>query len=223
MSLFGDIAGLAAINAAYNKLGGIGTSAKSAADALAEQLETKSRFRPFSVATSTGGANLMADGNLAVGPTGDARQLQDALLRDALFTVGPAMGSMTAADLGFDFMGRSRPELDQQLVTLDPTQQLARQSLLQSADFLSEAQMSPAERERAIFERIRAVQAPEEERRRLELEERLASQGRLGVSTNLYGGTPEQLALAKPSQKRKTPQCFRLCNKRRLSVKWLVG
>lgn len=152
---------------------------------------------PFSVATSTGGANLMADGNLAVGPTGDARQLQNLLLDEALFTVGPATGSMYAADLGFDFLGRSRPELEQQLVTLDPTEQLARQSLLQSADFLSEAQMSPAERERAIFERIRAVQAPEEERQRLALEERLASQGRLGVSTNLYGGTPEQLALAK--------------------------
>ena len=197
MSLFGDITGLAAINEAYNRLQSVGEKAKSAADTLAGQLETKSRFQPFSVTTGTSGANVMAGGNLAVGPTGDARQLQDALLRDALFTVGPAMGSMTAADLGFDFMGRSRPELDQQLVTLDPTEQLARQSLLQSADFLSEAHMSPAERERAIFERIRAVQAPEEERQRLALEERLASQGRLGVSTNLYGGTPEQLALAK--------------------------
>ena len=66
MSLFGDIAGLAAINTAYNKLGSIGETAQSDAEKLAEQLETKSRFRPFSVTTSTGGANLMADGNLAV-------------------------------------------------------------------------------------------------------------------------------------------------------------
>lgn len=197
MSLFGDIAGLAAINTAYNKLGSVGETAQSDAEKLAAQLETKARFQPFSVTTGTSGANVMAGGSLAVGPTGDARRLQNALLDEALFTVGPAMGSMTAADLGFDFLGRSRPELDQQLVTLDPTEQLARQSLLQSADFLSEAQMSPAERERAIFERIRAAQSPEEERQRLALEERLASQGRLGVSTNLYGGTPEQLALAK--------------------------
>jgi hypothetical protein len=56
------------------------------------------------------------------------------------------------------------------------------------------------EREQEIFERIRATQTPEEERRRLALEQRLASQGRLGVQTAQFGGTPEQLALAKAQQ-----------------------
>jgi hypothetical protein len=41
------------------------------------------------------------------------------------------------------------------------------------------------------------MQTPEEQRKRMALEERLFSQGRGGVSTNLYGGTPEQLAMAK--------------------------
>ena len=54
-----------------------------------------------------------------------------------------------------------------------------------------------AGREQEIFDRIRAMQSPGEERQRMELEERLANQGRLGVTTNMYGGTPEQLALAK--------------------------
>jgi hypothetical protein len=39
--------------------------------------------------------------------------------------------------------------------------------------------------------------AAEEERQRLALEQRLAAQGRLGVTTGMFGGTPEALALAK--------------------------
>ena len=59
---------------------------------------------------------------------------------------------------------------------------------------------STADREQAVFERIRATQRPEEERQRLALEERLFGQGRLGVSSAMFGGTPEQLALAKAQE-----------------------
>jgi hypothetical protein len=38
---------------------------------------------------------------------------------------------------------------------------------------------------------------PVQERERLEMENRLQGQGRLGVRTAMYGGTPEQLALSK--------------------------
>jgi len=41
------------------------------------------------------------------------------------------------------------------------------------------------------------MQTPEEERQRLALEERLQAQGRGGIQTAQYGGTPEQLAMAK--------------------------
>ena len=53
------------------------------------------------------------------------------------------------------------------------------------------------EREQAVYERIRAAQRPEEERRALALEERLQNQGRGGVRTSMFGGTPEQLAMSK--------------------------
>jgi len=57
-----------------------------------------------------------------------------------------------------------------------------------------------ADREQAVYERIRAVQTPEEERQRLAMEQRLASQGRLGVRTAQFGGTPEQFALARAQE-----------------------
>ncbi len=57
-----------------------------------------------------------------------------------------------------------------------------------------------AAREAGVYERIRATQRPEEERQRLALEERLAQQGRLGVRTAMFGGTPEQFAMAKAQE-----------------------
>ena len=42
--------------------------------------------------------------------------------------------------------------------------------------------------------------SPAQERERLNLENRLASQGRLGVQTNQFGGTPEALSLAKAQE-----------------------
>ncbi len=59
---------------------------------------------------------------------------------------------------------------------------------------------STAGREADVYSRIRATQRPEEERQRMALEERLFNQGRSGVSTNMYGGTPEQLAMAKAQE-----------------------
>tara|TARA_R110000787_G_scaffold270628_3_gene377622 strand:- start:2 stop:1429 length:1428 start_codon:yes stop_codon:yes gene_type:complete len=56
---------------------------------------------------------------------------------------------------------------------------------------------SPEQRQSDIYESIRDTQRPEEQRQNLALEERLLGQGRLGISTDAYGGTPEQLAMAK--------------------------
>ena len=52
-------------------------------------------------------------------------------------------------------------------------------------------------READIMSRLQASVAPEQERARLQLEERLAGQGRLGVQTSMFGGTPEALVLEK--------------------------
>ena len=54
---------------------------------------------------------------------------------------------------------------------------------------------SPEAKQAEIFEAIRATQRPEEERQRLALEERMLSQGRLGLGSAAYGGSsPELLA-----------------------------
>ena len=82
-----------------------------------------------------------------------------------------------------------------------PTEQAISTGAFTGAQTLLDAvTASQATREQDIYDRIRATQMGEEERQRLALEERLASQGRLGVQTAMFGGTPEQLALAKAQE-----------------------
>jgi len=84
---------------------------------------------------------------------------------------------------------------------VSPEEQAMRSQLFGDAgQFYQQAAMPTGEREQAIFERMRLAQRPEEERQRLALEERLAGQGRLGVRTAQFGGSPEQFALAQAQE-----------------------
>lgn len=81
-------------------------------------------------------------------------------------------------------------------------QQKALQNMLSggATSFFEQAQMDPALREQAVFDRMMSTMAPSQERERMDLESRLAAQGRLGVQTNQFGGTPEALTLAKAQE-----------------------
>lgn len=112
------------------------------------------------------------------------------------FTVTTATGGAFGA----------RPELDAEgnvigteaAMALSPQEQALQNMLMgQSEQFLEQSALATGDREADVYERIRAVQSPEEERQRLALEERLAQQGRLGVRTGMFGGTPEALAMEK--------------------------
>jgi hypothetical protein len=198
MSLFSDIAGLAAINTAYNKLGTVGTSAQTAANQLAVDVEGKTKFVPYGVSTGTGGATF-TDQSLKLGPTGTAQLVQNALLSRALEETSKNRGEKypELATLGGELLGNVGATLGQDISGAPQTDALLNRAGQASEQFIDEARVGTQAREQAIFDRIRAAQMPEEERQRLMLEERLANQGRLGVTTNLFGGTPEQLALSK--------------------------
>tara|TARA_S200002703_G_scaffold152456_1_gene152870 strand:- start:5060 stop:5938 length:879 start_codon:yes stop_codon:yes gene_type:complete len=78
--------------------------------------------------------------------------------------------------------------------TLTPEQQALQQSLLSQAQTLA-GTAGPTASE--LFTQMQEARAPETERQRLALENRLAAQGRLGTQTAMYGGTPEALAMEK--------------------------
>ena len=59
-----------------------------------------------------------------------------------------------------------------------------------------------------LFQQQQAMRTPAQQRQQLELENRLRAQGRLGTTTAAYGGTPEQLAMAKAIQEQQAADAF---------------
>ena len=88
---------------------------------------------------------------------------------------------------------------------LGETEQAIQQGLLSGAQGMVGQAPVTAE---SLYSQIRGMQTPEEERQALALENRLASQGRLGVQTAAYGGTPEQLAYQKAVQEAQNQAAF---------------
>ena len=88
-------------------------------------------------------------------------------------------------------------QMSYQLAASPEEQALQQQALTDASMFFGQAAAPIAQREQDVYNRMRAVMSPEEERQRLALEQRMAAQGRTGVRTAQFGGTPEQLALAK--------------------------
>jgi hypothetical protein len=168
------IGGGLAAKSAYDRLGTIGESAQQGAQQIAQQGLEQTQFKPFTVTSSTGGM-FSADpgGNVTMGLGGQEQAIQNALMAQAQQGIASGFGG-------------------------DPMQQAAAQQAYGlGGQFMGMAGQNPMQRERDIYGNIRAMQTPEEQRQRMALEERLFNQGRGGVSTNLYGGTPEQLAMAK--------------------------
>lgn len=153
------VGGAALTQNAYDRLGDIGSKAKTEAETLASQIFPMSQFRPFTITSATGG-------QFGVTPQ-----------------IDPTTGAVTGVSAG---------------VNISPEEQALQGMLMgQSQQFLGQSALPMGQREADVYGRIRAVQSPEEERQRLMLEERLANQGRLGVRTSMFGGTPEALAMEK--------------------------
>jgi len=87
-------------------------------------------------------------------------------------------------------------------------QRLMNQLGTQAGSYFTAAGADQGARQQEIYDAYRAMQQPEEERQRLSLENRLAGQGRLGVRTSAFGGTPEQLAMAKAQEEAKNTAAF---------------
>ena len=125
-------------------------------------------FRPFTVTTPTGSRATLGAGGMDTMLSPTEQLLQSRLL---------GFGSEA-----FNFLN-------------DPVARAGMQA--ETIGMLTQDPMQRATREQDIFGRMQATLQPEQERARLGLEERLANQGRLGVRTAMFGGTPEQLALEK--------------------------
>lgn len=136
-------------------------------------------FKPFTVSTGFGGVSTTPEGGYAttLSPQQAAQQQQ--------------LQALTGSLLGG--MGGVAPDVSG----------IQQQALGSVGGFLTGAMAPMGAREADVYERIRATQRPEEQRAQLALEERLAAQGRTGLRTAQFGGSPEQLALAQAQEEAK--------------------
>ena len=86
--------------------------------------------------------------------------------------------------------------------SLDPNAQAVRDSLMQQA--ATQASQIGSVTPEQLMQHMNTLRAPQQEREKLELENRLAAQGRLGVQTAAYGGTPEELTRQKAIQEQRS-------------------
>jgi len=91
-------------------------------------------------------------------------------------------------------------QMTYQMATSPEEQAFQQQQLERAGMFFGQAATPVDQREQDVYQRMRTAMSPEEERQRLALEQRMAAQGRMGVQTAQFGGTPEQLALAKAQE-----------------------
>lgn len=237
-SVVGGAAGAGLLSNAYNRLGNIGETAFSGANALADLQMQQTQFRPFTV-TSASGSSFNARPSMGAFTGGFSPNTNNISMAvppgDAIKTLNipgqgqisvnpndPRLSGMSEQDMvntilqsqqrGNEYSLNLSPTEQQfmdtlqgqanQLASQDPfglsqTQQAGTQAFNLGNQFMQQVGQGTAQREQDVYNRIRAMQTPEEQRQSMALEERLANQGRLGVRTNMYGGTPEQLALEK--------------------------
>ena len=183
-NLLAGFGGAAAQNETIKDIRGLGKDATTALfgenyttpeGGFVGEVERQSTFKPFGVTTPTGSrAGFSSTGNLDTSLSPAEQALQERLL---------GFGSSAFGFLN-DPAAREQEQGDIiRLLTQDPAQRAAR--------------------EQEIMGNLTALQAPEQERERLALEERLFGQGRTGVRTSMFGGTPEQLAQEKAIQEQR--------------------
>lgn len=157
-------------------------------------------FQPFTVTGPSGTTKAdVAGTTYSLGERGQA--LQSALESQALSRFGTTpTGAGQLGTAGQQLLGIGQQQLGMSPFGLAGQQQAAQQAFGLGGQFMGQAGMPMAGREQDVYDRIRATQLGEEERQRLQLEERLFNQGRGDVRTAMFGGTPEQMALAKAQE-----------------------
>ena len=165
---------------------GLGEQSAQELSRLGSEVAGMAEFKPFTVTTGLGTATTTPEGGFALGLSPQQQAMQEAGLTGAQqFMTGVGQDPMQQ-----EILAQARERFAG--VGQDPRQQAL---LSQAEQALSRAAVDPSIAQADLYSQMRAAQRPEEERQRLALEERMLSQGRLGLRSDAYGGaSPELLA-----------------------------
>lgn len=171
--LIGNLAGTgisaAGVADQISRTNELGEYARQESQKIGEDALAATQFTPFSVTSGTGNTQVDADGNIVATLSDPYQQLSD---------------SSIAASQGFTD------------AAMNPNQ-YGQEALLASQGLFNQAAQGPQARQDAIFDQMNAAMSPEQERQMAQARAAAHAQGRSGITSNLYGGSGEQLAMAK--------------------------
>ena len=178
----------------------LGKNIQAGTGALADQARSDTTFQPYAVTSGLANVATNAQGGFDLNLSPEQQAMQQQLMGGAGQLAGNLGGQYNpmAGQIGGQAYGQAQNFLGQ-AGQYDPTVSAQRQAMggMFNQQLGQNMGMSPEQHQNDIYSSIRATQLPGEERQRLALEERLLGQGRSGISTDAYGGTPEQFAMAK--------------------------
>lgn len=223
-----------------DRLEGLGDKANTRLDNLYTEIEDVSKFNPMTVTAGAGTVTFDENGS----PTfkrsnefaGFPKQLADAAKYgyDELYgkTVDPVTGKVTyqpgrnqkglvdairgGQDLEGNFLDTSGNIIEKSAG--DFRSQLVKE-LVGDDTSLTSPFSNVGVREQSLYDRMRDFRKPGEARARSELDQKLQSQGRLGLQTSEYGASPELLSLNQAIEESKSRDIISAMNQARLEAK----
>jgi hypothetical protein len=196
----------AGVNDAIARLQALGQSGMTDYTNLAKTATEGINFTPYTLTSALGTTKQTAPGVISQELTPqqqanvNAAQQQQASLYGAAVpdTSGISQGAFTGAQSQLGQVGAGQEDL----AALRAGYGTAAQGM---TGMLGGSTTGMADQ---LFQQQQAMRSPVQQRQQLELENRLRAQGRLGTSTAAYGGTPEQLAMAKAVQEQQSADAF---------------
>ena len=203
--LFETGANYAAADDVIDRLSKVGGTLAKSFPEIGQEAAEMAEFKPFTVTSGTGSTSALTDpitGEFSgvsntLGATGAEQQkgIQN-IIRGMLGGGGynPRMGDLQPQPDGSIRTGGSGTSA---LIEGATPTSISDKAFGGVGSLLTSVTGDRGTREQSIYDRIRATQTPEEDRQRQLLNDQLLNQGRLGLSTAMFGGSPEQFAQEK--------------------------
>jgi len=197
----------AGVNESVGRLQSLGESGLTDYTNLAKVASKDIEFKPYTLSSSLGKTQVGADGSITSSLTPGMQSNVDAATQAQGgmydFTGLPdtsalTQGALTGAQTQLGQVGAGQEDL----AGLRADYGTAAQGM---TGMLGGDTTSMANK---LFQQQQAMRQPAQQREALELQNRLLSQGRLGIQTDAYGGTSEQLARNKAVQEQQAADAF---------------
>ena len=238
-TLVGAAGQLASSEKAVKELEGLGKKAVETigfpAGGIYDTVQSDTKFKPFTVTglpTGTINTDAMGGTQYSLSPeqqalatslrTGGSSLVDAVLGRGQYGTLNPDTGLME------DDMRSEQANLINLLEMGDKDAQGRTYRHLKQDDYLKSytdpfMADSLAAAEQTAYDRLRAIRTPEEQRAQTALNQNLVAQGRQGLQTSQFGGSPEQFALSKAIEEQKSADALAAMGMARQDAEALVN